>query len=94
MRCQHEQARAADRQRVTDNARGTPAARGYDKDWFRLRAKHIAAHPLCNVCGAKGEHVDHIMTIRDHPERRLDPTNLRTLCHSCHSRRTAREQRR
>ncbi|MBN9069581.1 MAG: HNH endonuclease [Rhizobiales bacterium] len=93
-RCQHEQARHVERQAATDAARGTPAQRGYDKDWFRLRHAHITAHPLCEWCGAPGEHVDHIQTIRDHPERRLDPTNLRTLCQPCHSRRTAKDMRR
>lgn len=62
------------------------AKRGYDRDWFRLRARHLRAHPLCVVCGAKGEHVDHVQPIRVAPHRRLDPFNLQTLCERHHNR--------
>jgi len=60
-------------------------ARGYDRAWFKLRARHLHAFPLCRVCGAKGIAVDHIVRLRVAPHRRLDPTNLQTLCHHHHS---------
>jgi 5-methylcytosine-specific restriction protein A len=37
------------------------------------------------------EVVDHIRTIRDRPDLRLDHANLRSLCKPCHDARTARE---
>ena len=85
-----------------DAARGTARQRGYDAAWEKLRAAHLAQHPVCEavlddgqVCGsADRPNVDHRQPVRFAPERRLDPTNLRTLCHRCHSRRTAREQSR
>ncbi|WP_238996817.1 HNH endonuclease [Entomobacter blattae] len=36
--------------------------------------------------------VDHIQTVRNRPDLRLDPRNLRALCKSCHSARTMRDQ--
>jgi len=91
-KCQHEQQRQATRQKANDAARGTPAERGYDKDWWRLRAAFLKAHPTCCVCGAKATHVDHIKSVKEAPHLRLVPTNLRSMCGPCHSRRTARDQ--
>jgi HNH endonuclease len=72
--------------------RPSAAKRGYDWAWQRLRADHLARHPSCaghlrlgKVVAA--EHVDHIESIRDTPHRRLDPTNLCSLCGPCHMRR-------
>ena len=43
----------------------------------------------CVQCGAQGRlEVDHIIPVRDAPERAFDLTNLQTLCPSCHSRKT------
>jgi 5-methylcytosine-specific restriction protein A len=71
-------------------ARPTSAARGYDADWRRLRLMHLRAHPLCVTpgCNHAAAHVDHIVSIDEAPERRLDPTNLQSLCASCHSKKT------
>ena len=66
-------------------ARRSARQRGYDKQWQKLRAAHLAMHPYCQMCGSKGEHVDHIETIASNPRRRLDPKNLQTLCEQHHS---------
>lgn len=81
-----------------DKWRGSAASRGYDRAWRRCRDAFIAANPLCVFCLAKGElvaarEVDHIKTISTRPDLRLDWSNLRPLCKSCHSARTARDQR-
>lgn len=80
-----------------DRWRGSAASRGYDRVWRKLRAQHLDEHPLCLFCEEKGlvvaaEEVDHIEPIERAPDRRLDPTNLRSLCKPCHSARTARDQ--
>jgi 5-methylcytosine-specific restriction endonuclease McrA len=36
--------------------------------------------------------VDHLLSVRQHPELRLTWSNLRSFCHSHHSARTARDQ--
>lgn len=69
--------------------RGAEQGQRYGTDWRRLRARHLEQHPLCATCGAVARYVDHKQTIRDAPERRLDPSNLESLCRSCHSRKTA-----
>jgi 5-methylcytosine-specific restriction protein A len=65
-------------------------AKVYDKDWRRLRRDHIQSHPLCVLCREQniiraGDHVDHRVPVQVAPERRVDPTNLRTVCHPHHS---------
>lgn len=91
-KCKCQQQRAVDNQKRNDLERGTPAQRGYDKDWYRLRWSFLQEHPACCVCGAKATHVDHIQSIRQAPHLRLEPSNLRSMCAPCHSRRTARDQ--
>lgn len=65
------------------------AERGYDKDWFRARAKHLKASPWCVMClksnvYTRAKHVDHIVTIRQRPDLRLDPRNFQSLCDRHH----------
>lgn len=72
-------------------ARPSRTRRGYDEAWQRLRARFLRQHPLC-ACGAPSTDVDHIQTIRARPDLRLTWSNLRALCHACHSRRTALDQ--
>lgn len=91
-KCVHEQARVTARQKANDEQRGPSSARGYDKEWSKLRFRFLHHNPLCIVCGAKATHVDHIQSVRDRPDLRLEPSNLRSMCASCHSRRTARDQ--
>jgi 5-methylcytosine-specific restriction endonuclease McrA len=75
------------RRRAYEKTRATPAERGYDADWRRVRAEHLAAHPFCAHCGSGGDlQVDHVESIAKRPDLRLDPSNLRTLCRSCHGR--------
>ena len=75
--------------READRARGSRHQRGYDAEWVKLRAAHLKRQPGCIVCGTTRDvDVDHVQTIREAPHRRLDPTNLRTLCRLHHNRRT------
>jgi hypothetical protein len=46
----------------------------------------------CVKCGARGRlEVDHIKPVRDAPDLSYEPTNLQTLCPSCHTRKTRLE---
>ncbi len=78
------------RLRRRDTKRGTAPERGYDGDWAKLRNYYIAKHPVCQHpgCTQAGQIVDHIIPVRDCPERRLDHTNLQTLCRVHHARKT------
>ena len=56
--------------------------------WPAVRAKWIAEHGECAVCGSKKTlQVHHIQPYHLHPELELDETNLITLCEGplhCH----------
>jgi 5-methylcytosine-specific restriction endonuclease McrA len=69
-------------------------ARGYDNAWRTVRKHHLQYNPMCYDCLSRGTYtagkdVHHVAKLADNPHRRDDPTNLMTLCHSCHSKRTA-----
>lgn len=83
-RCPVAAARHAERKAVADAKRPGARLRGYDREWEKLRADFLAANPSCR-CGARASLVDHKTPIRAAPHRRLDPTNLQSLCTPCHS---------
>ena len=70
----------------------------YDRVWRRLRLAVLSADPLCAYCAREGRTtlarvVDHIVPVREAPERRLDPSNLQPLCVRCHVSVKAREEK-
>jgi len=68
-----------------DAKRPSARARGYDGEWEKARADFLAVYPSCRHCGQKAALVDHIVSIRLAPHRRLDRTNFQALCTPCHS---------
>ncbi|PGC80400.1 HNH endonuclease [Bacillus toyonensis] len=55
-------------------------------------------HGLCVQCRSKdiiqiGDVVDHIIPIRVEWSKRLEPTNLQTLCHACHNKKTKEDEK-
>ena len=86
------------RAQLHDQARGTAASRGYDADWQRLRRDFLAVHPMCVACAAEAivepaTDVDHVIPVRQAPSRRLDPSNLQSLCGRHHRAKTGAERR-
>ena len=80
-------------ERRYDRERGSAAERGYDAHWRKVRAWKLSVSPICQDCLEKGKvtpakEVHH----NDGNPRNNTPENLKSLCHSCHSRRTAKEQ--
>ena len=86
----------AERSLAFERERGSSTARGYDRNWQKLRKVILARDPLCVFClpdrFTPSHQVDHIIPIAQRPDLRLDPTNLRGLCDTCHSRHTASQQ--
>ncbi len=70
-------------------------ARYYDTArWKRLRLMVLRRDPICVLCKERGffvpsQHSDHIVALE--AGGTIDMKNLRGLCHSCHSRKTATE---
>jgi len=67
-----------------------------DPKWKAARLAFLRAHPLCVDCGELGvieaaTDVDHIMPHKGDRKLFWDRSNWQALCHSCHSRKTARE---
>jgi 5-methylcytosine-specific restriction enzyme A len=79
-------------QRQYDAQRASPSARGYGREWQRIRASFLQLFPVCRVCGAPATDVDHITALADGGTH--DYANLQPLCHAHHSAKTARENRR
>ena len=72
------------------------SSRGYGYAWRKARKKYLEAHPLCEECMKHGLYVkatdiDHIQAHRGDTKLFWDQNNWRALCHSCHSKKTARE---
>ncbi|WP_297775622.1 HNH endonuclease signature motif containing protein [uncultured Roseovarius sp.] len=93
-RCACQKRYDAERKARFDKGRPSAAARGLDADWRRLRKDHLRKHPFCIRCGELALEVDHIIPRSVAPARRLDPTNLQSLCKPCHSGAKQREERR
>lgn len=80
-----------------DKERGSAASRGYNSRWSRYSKQYRVDHPLCIMCEKEGkltvaECVDHIEPVNgpDDPKFWLE-SNHQSLCHSCHSEKTAKE---
>ena len=58
---------------------------GRSPQWSEIRKNHLKSQPECQACGRnKDIEVHHIEPFHVNPLRELDPTNLITLCKSCH----------
>ncbi len=70
-------------------AQREPGPRMYDRAAWRndIRPAQLRRHPLCETCttATPASEVDH----RDGNPWNNDPSNLASLCESCHSRKTA-----
>ncbi len=58
--------------------------------WSGLRKRHFKGQPWCVACRAMGRDVagqcvDHVIPHRGDERLLLDPSNLQTLCFTCHN---------
>lgn len=73
-----------------DRWRGTAASRGYDHQWRATREARLRHDKyLCQPCLTSGRvtpaiDVHHKVPIRVDPSRRLDLSNLISVCRPCH----------
>lgn len=60
--------------------------------WKKARLTHLSLYPVCMECNIQlANQVDHIQSIEERPDLALDPENLRSICQSCHSRKTVKQ---
>lgn len=66
-------------------------------EWLlELRPAQLLKEPFCRECARRGERVratdvDHVVDHKGDWKIFTDPDNLESLCHSCHSRKTAKQ---
>ncbi len=80
-----------DRKRM-DAGRDPSVRRDYGgKEWRAIRAAFLEAHPWCSTrgCPDPATDVDHVVSRRRGGSDRDE--NFQSLCHSCHSSKTAKE---
>jgi len=94
----HKPPRLHARSRRDESTRPSAAARGYCDRAHRAWRQAVLTRDAwaCRACGRvcsdhREAHADHIVPISQGGER-YDVANGQTLCASCHSRKTAREQ--
>ncbi|WP_132533823.1 HNH endonuclease signature motif containing protein [Rhizobium sp. PP-F2F-G48] len=87
IRCECQIRATRERNARHDARRPSPRDRGYDADWRRESRTFLAEHPNCAMpgCGKPASVVDHIVSIRLAPHRRMDRRNWQPLCAPCHS---------
>ena len=81
---------------VSDKTRSSAKERGYSFSWHKVRTLYLLANPLCVSCEKRGRLtpatcVDHIVPHRGDDSLMWDEDNFQSLCQSCHSRKTAKE---
>ncbi len=100
--CEFHEARRSERlkERRAQAQRSPEALAGRqlysDPRWQRRSRGYLRDNPLCVDCAELGvveaaTDVDHIVPHRGDPVLFWDRNNLQSLCHPCHSRKTARE---
>jgi len=79
--------RHATQQPRQPDTRPTATQRGYGYVWRKIRDAYLRQHPECEQCGAKATDVDHRIPRRKGGSD--EDTNLQSLCHKHHSRKTS-----
>lgn len=85
-----------ERRRFFDRKRESASQRGYTSTWRRVAKRFLERDPYCEECFKQGKitpatEVDHIVPHKGDRNLMWDEKNWQSLCHRCHSRKTARE---
>lgn len=96
----HIAAHAQRQEHARHAARFNAHQRGYTREWRKVSRAFLQANPVCrgfdSVCEERGlirpaTEVDHVIPHRGNMRLFWDQTNWQALCHTCHCRKTARE---
>lgn len=93
---QHAELAKAVAAKVMDRKRESSSQRGYGYKWQKASKGFLAKNPLCAEHGRRGEveaatEVDHIIPHKGDMALFWNRANWQSLCHSCHSTKTATE---
>ena len=77
-----------------DDKRPSASKRGYDRRWERFRQMKLRREPMCEECRRQGRDtpatdVDHIVSLARGGRHTIE--NTQSLCHSCHSQKTVKQ---
>ena len=80
-----------------ERARGSATKRGYTYRWGKERAAYLIRQPLCVECLGHdvirtATEVDHIIPHKGDMKKFWSQGNWQSLCKTCHSQKTGREQ--
>lgn len=83
-----------ERERASDDRRGSARERGYDTRWDKARKAYLAAHPCCEYCRITGRVTAATLVDHLYPHRTFDPQRAAALfwrseywvacCQPCH----------
>lgn len=59
--------------------------------WKALQQSQLRNYPQCEKCGEKATEVHHVIPHRGNEALFYDPSNLVSLCHTCHCEETRKE---
>ena len=73
-----------------EKSRPSAHKRGYDYKWQKFRRDFLAVNPVCAMCGAKAEVVDHKdipadVMLEAYGSFDLDPSHYQALCRRCNT---------
>ena len=65
--------------------------------WRKLSLRFRKEHPLCKHCIERkittpSQEVDHIKSVKEYPELRMEWNNLQALCRRCHRSKESKER--
>ncbi len=70
------------------NRKRDRAGHSNDATWRRVSRAFLRDYPLCWDCAKPATVVDHVRSWASAPALRYDRSNLRSLCRSCHGKKT------
>lgn len=68
------------------------SSRPMPKGWSRISTRFLRQNPFCASCNGVASQVDHIIP-RAMKGAETSPTNLQSLCASCHEEKTLRDKK-
>jgi 5-methylcytosine-specific restriction protein A len=85
--------RSSERKKEREQFRGNCVKRGYDWQWMKISKMYRSQYPVCEVCNdAAADDVDHVIPFNGvNDPLRTDWKNLRSICRTCHNRKTRRQ---